>query len=378
MPHSGRWKWTGSAISKAKTSSSSGIRPLVGTTVPKRSLARLLAAVPIWSSPWVVRQFSMPFAPIEGGVLDVDQSRSTAANDSAWHQRRRISNIEVAGIATVVLSVARSLAPSQEVRPWHGTFSSQSASWAPEYFSTQRQKPTPSTPFNVRIEPRTAWADVPTPAGGWMITNAWFPATGKVTTCLIRDDERWRRDFPMKAWVRWVSATPPHAPAAPPRSPGSSPWATSLTSRGEDHRWVICGLDYSSRWVGRDRLEDVEVGRTTSCSRHFVLCWRWYSALLLRLMPLHREQLRRPWRQLATLWEPPVRLCSTPLGLLPLLVLTRAGGGANHVPKITWSGPARGRLNSKSTCARFGRPGRLVGSPRFDAWAALLYGPVVP
>ena len=39
--------WTGSAISKAKTSSSSGIRSLVGTTAPKRSLARLLAAVPI-------------------------------------------------------------------------------------------------------------------------------------------------------------------------------------------------------------------------------------------------------------------------------------------------------------------------------------------
>jgi hypothetical protein len=37
--------WTGSAISKAKTSSSSGIRSLVGTTAPKRSLARLLAAV---------------------------------------------------------------------------------------------------------------------------------------------------------------------------------------------------------------------------------------------------------------------------------------------------------------------------------------------
>jgi hypothetical protein len=52
----------------------------------------------------------MPFAPIEGGVLDVDQSRSTAANDSAWHQRRRISNIEVAGIATIVLSVAAVLA----------------------------------------------------------------------------------------------------------------------------------------------------------------------------------------------------------------------------------------------------------------------------
>jgi len=53
----------------------------------------------------------------------------------------------------------------------------------------------------VRIEPRIAWADVPTP---WGVNDnkCMRNCDLQVTTCLIRADERWRRDFPMRSWVR--------------------------------------------------------------------------------------------------------------------------------------------------------------------------------
>ena len=40
------------------------------------------------------------------------------------------------------------------------------------------------------------------PGGGVNDNKCMRKCDLQVTTCLIRADERWRRDFPMRAWVR--------------------------------------------------------------------------------------------------------------------------------------------------------------------------------
>ena len=40
------------------------------------------------------------------------------------------------------------------------------------------------------------------PGGGTNDNKCMVSCDRQVTTCLIRADERWRRDFPMRAWVR--------------------------------------------------------------------------------------------------------------------------------------------------------------------------------
>jgi hypothetical protein len=46
-----------------------------------------------------------------------------------------------------------------------------------------------------------AWA-MCHPGGGVNDNKCMVSYDRHVTTCLMRSDERWRRDFPMRAWVR--------------------------------------------------------------------------------------------------------------------------------------------------------------------------------